>query len=371
MSLKVIHIDTEKGWRGGEEQVKNLINYSSGQGVEHILVASKGSAMEKRASELKVKAMYVTSIFGEGDLFAALKIAKVAKFHKAAVIHAHTAHAHSLALLAKVLLGGKVKVVVTRRVDFHPLRGKLGWIKKWKYLYGVDFYVAISQKVKEVLLRAGVPESKVEVIYSGVDPQRVQGGRGEVLKEKYLIGDEFFVIGNLSHFVPHKAHEDLIEAFKLVRQRGYKVKLFLAGKGEREAFLKGMVQRLGLETDVFFIGFQEEVRHLFAFFDLFVVSSREEGLCSSIIEAFMAGCPVVATDAGGIPELVKDGITGLLAKRGDPLSLAEKLSFALDNMPLMKEMAKKAKSFAFENFTAEKMSMEYLKVYKEVTSRMT
>lgn len=363
----MLHIDTEKGWRGGEEQVKNLVNWSSGQGVEHVLVASKGSAIEKKAQEFKVKALYVTSIFGEADLLAAVKIAKVVKSYGVAVIHAHTAHAHSLALLAKVLLGGKVKVVVTRRVDFHPLRGKFGWIKKWKYLCGVDLYVAISQKVKEVLLETGVPEGKVRVIYSGIDPKRVQGGRGEVLKEKYSVGDHFFVIGNLSHFVPHKAHEDLIEAFNIVKKRGYKVKLFLAGKGERESFLKDMVQKLGLEADVYFIGFQEEVKDLLAFFDLFVISSREEGLCSSIIEAFMAGCPVVATDAGGIPELVKDGLTGLLAKKGNPLSLAEKLSFALDNMPLMKEMAEKAKKFAFENLTAEKMSVEYVKVYKEVT----
>lgn len=365
----MLHIDTEKGWRGGEEQVKNLVNWSSSQGVEHILMISRGSTFEKKAQELKAKALYVTRFLGEADLFAAIKIARAVKSHGVAIIHAHTAHAHALALLAKTLLGGKVKVVVTRRVDFHPLRGKFGRIKKWKYLYGVDLYVAISQKVKEVLLTTGVPEGKVKVIYSGVDPKRVQGGRSEVLREKYSVGEEFLIIGNLSHFVPHKAHEDLIKAFKLVKGKGYKVKLFLAGEGERESYLKDMVKRLGLEADVFFIGFQEDVRDLFAFFDLFVISSREEGLCSSIIEAFIAGCPVVATDAGGIPELVKEGLTGLLAKRGDPFSLAEKISFALSNKPLMKEMAERAREFALGNLTAEKMAREYLKVYQEVVQR--
>ncbi len=367
MSVRVLHIDTERGWRGGEEQVKNLINWSSTEGVEHILVVPKGSVLERRVQELKVKALYAMPLLGEWDLFAARNIAKVVRSHGVMVIHAHTAHAHSLALLAKALLRGRAKVVVTRRVDFHPLRGRFKRIKKWKYLYGVDVYVAISQKVKEVLLTTGVPEAKVRVIYSGVDPNRVQGGKGEVLKKKYSIGDMTFVIGNLSHFVPHKAHEDLIEAFKVVKERGYKVKLFLAGKGERESFLKDMVKRFGLETDVYFIGFQEEVKDLFAFFDLFVVSSREEGLCSSIIEAFIAGVPVVATDAGGIPELVKDRLTGLLAKKGDPLSLAQKISFALENMSFMKEMAEKARNFALENLTAEKMSKEYLRVYEEIT----
>jgi len=156
----------------------------------------------------------------------------------------------------------------------------------------------------------------------------------------------------------------MIEAVRIVRNRGHRVRLFLAGHGEREPFLRKVVEDLDLGKVVTFLGYREDVKDLLAFFDLFLVSSREEGLSTSIIDAFFAKCPVVATDAGGIPELVEDGVTGFLASAGDPSSLAEAIIRALKAPDFTKELAKRAFQKAEAHFTAKKMVEENFKIYQ-------
>lgn len=363
--MKVLHIDTESNWRGGQNQLKLLIEGLDKSNIISFLVSKKGSAIEEKADLFCTDHKFFFAIFGEFDLIAARKISKLIDRFEIPLVHAHSSHAHSIAFLAKILSRKKPRVIVTRRVFFHPFRkGTFKPLVKLKYLWGADHYIAISRKVKEVLVSCGIPEGKVSVVYSGTDPERVVGGRRDYLKSLYDFRG--VAIGNISYFDERKGHDDLIEAFRIVRGRGFGVKLFLAGCGEREGFIRGLVRRLGLEGDVVFLGYREDVRDLFASFDLFVISSREEGLCSSIIDAFFAGCPVVATDAGGIPELVQDGVTGVLARRSDPQSLAEAMIYAIKHPDRMEEMARCAKEMAYRGFTADAMVNGNIKVYQKV-----
>jgi len=347
--------------------MKLLINGLWEKGITSLLVAPLNSHIAQKARDFKAHKIFFENMRGEIDVLLAFKLAKIVDEYKINILHAHTSHAHTLAFLVKLISRYKPKIVVTRRVDFYPYRRKnlLNILNRIKYIKGADHYIAISNKIKQILIECGIPENKVTVVYSGIDPERVTGGNGKFFLKTYKKNNEF-IIGNISYFADHKAHEDLIKATKIVKENGYKVKLFLAGYGEREKFLKKLVEEIGLEKDVIFLGFVENVKDLLAFFDLFVVSSREEGLCSSIIDAFFAGCPVVATDAGGIPELVKNGETGVLVCKGDPFSLANGIVWAMENPHLMKEMAERAKEFAYERFTAEKMVEGNLEVYKKL-----
>ncbi len=344
-----------------------LINGLREKGITSFLVAPSNSHIAQKATDFKAQKIFLEKMGGEINILLAFKLAKIVDEYKINILHAHTSHAHTLAFLVKLIAHSKPKIVVTRRVDFYPYRRKnlLNILNRIKYIKGADHYVAISKKIKQILIECGIPENRITVVYSGIDPERVIGGNGEFFFKTYKKSDEI-IIGNISYFADHKAHEDLIKATKIVRESGYNVKLFLAGYGEREKFLKKLVKEIGLEKDVIFLGFVENVKDLLAFFDLFVVSSREEGLCSSIIDAFFAGCPVVATDAGGIPELVKNGETGVLVCKGDPFSLAKGIMWAIENPHLMKEMAERAKEFAYERFTAEKMVEGNLEVYKKL-----
>jgi glycosyltransferase involved in cell wall biosynthesis len=363
--MRIMHINTEKTWRGGENQMKLLINGLWEKGIASFLVAPSNSHIAQKARDFKAEKIFLENMRGEFDIFLVFKLAKIVDEYKINILHAHTSHAHTLAFLVKLIAHYKPKIVVTRRVDFYPYRKEtlLNLLNRIKYKKGADHYIAISNKIKQILIECGIPENKITVVYSGVDPQRVIGGDGKLFSKIYKKNNEF-IVGNISYFADHKAHEDLIKAIKIVKERGYNVRLFLAGYGEREGFLKKLTEEMGLEKDVVFLGFVENVKDLLAFFELFVVSSREEGLCSSIIDAFFAGCPVVATDAGGIPELVINGETGVLVSKGDPFSLANGIIWAMENPSLMKEMAEKAREFAHERFTAGKMVEGNLKVYR-------
>lgn len=370
MDLRVLHIDTEPTWRGGENQLGLLIAELSRRGVTSILVGKKGSALEEKVQKLEAKEAFFLPLRGEFDILSARKVARIVDQRAIPIIHSHTSHAHTLAFLVKLLSHKRPKVLVTRRVDFDIY--KKGTFKPFtflKYRYMADHFIAISERIRDVLLQSGVPEEKISLVYSGVDPQRVKGGDGSSLKQRYKVEKGETVLGNISYFADHKAHEDAIAALRIVRERGYKARLFLAGHGEREPHLRNLVRAQGLDDVVTFLGYWEEIRDLLAFFDLFVVSSRQEGLSTSIIDAFFAGCPVVATDAGGIPELVKDGLTGLLRRKGDPSSLAEGIIYAIENPTAMKEMAERARSLAEEHFTAKRMAEGNLEVYLRLLGR--
>lgn len=369
--MRVLHIDTERTWRGGENQLALLIRGLKAKGISSFLVGKRDSTLQERREEFAIEEAYFLPLRGELDFGSAKKIASLIDLHEISIVHCHTSHAHTLGFIAKVLSRKKPKVLVTRRVDFDIYKkGSARPLTFLKYRFMADHYIAISQKIRKVLIEGGVPPEKVSLVYSGVDPRRTAKGDGQRLKVEFGIREGEVVLGNISHFAEHKAHEDLLRALRIVLDRGYRARLFIAGKGEREPYLRTLASTLGLNDTVTFLGFRDDIGDLLAFFDLFVVSSREEGLCTSIIDAFFAGCPVVATDAGGIPELVEDGSTGLLRKTADPLSLAEGIIYAMENPELMKAMAEKAKHRAYENFTAEKMAAGNLKVYQKLLTRL-
>jgi len=167
---------------------------------------------------------------GEFDILSARKVARIVDQRAIPIIHSHTSHAHTLAFLAKFLSHKRPKVLVTRRVDFDIY--KKGTFKPFtflKYRYMADHFIAISERIRDVLLQGGVPEEKISLVYSGVDPQRVKGGDGSSLKQRYKVEKGETVLGNISYFADHKAHEDAIAALKIVRERGHKARLFLAG----------------------------------------------------------------------------------------------------------------------------------------------
>ena len=131
-------------------------------------------------------------------------------------------------------------------------------------------------------------------------------------------------------------------------------------------FLKGLSKKLGVHERVVFTGFREDAEDFYSIFHLFVLSSKEEGLCSSLVDAFLNGVPVVATNAGGVPELVLGGETGLLVEKENPKALASGIKWALEHYEEMLKMAKRAEEFATTRFTADAMVQGNYKVYRRL-----
>lgn len=356
----VLHIDIEKGWRGGQQQVAYLLAHLWALGVSPLLACAPGEPLERRAAEEGWRALPV-----RGLLSGSLSLARLVRAEGIAIVHAHASRAQNVALLVRAL-SPRVRVVVTRRVDFHRGAGPL---HAWKYRTArVDRWIAISARVREVLIEDGVPAGRIELIHSGVDPQRIAAAAlapaaRAALRASLGAAEGDVLIGGVGALAPHKDHGTLIHAAALARGRGAPIRLAIAGEGEQRAALERLIAALGAGGSVRLLGQRADVPALLHAFDLFALSSREEGLGTSVLDAMAAGLAVVVTEAGGLPEMVKDGRNGRVVPPGDVERLAAALAEMARDAALRAECGARNREDV-RHFTARRTAERTLAVYE-------
>jgi glycosyltransferase involved in cell wall biosynthesis len=202
-----------------------------------------------------------------------------------------------------------------------------------------------------------------------VDVERIVGlPTADVHDECYLpVGSP--VVGNVAALVPHKGQHYLIEAAALVVREVPDVRFVILGDGELREQLEREIKQKHLERHVFLAGFRSNALELIKSFDVFVMSSITEGLCTSIVDAMAASKCVVATEAGGIPEVVAHGETGFLVPVRDPKVLAQRLVQVLKDEPLRRRMGEAGLARARARFTVERMVEETNAVYERLAGR--
>lgn len=358
-----IQIDIETEWRGGQYQVEMLSKGLQNRDHPVTLITRPGSILGEKLEDAGIEVIRIPVRF-EFDPVAIYKVASEIKKRRPAIVGMHASHSHTLGVLAKRLCPSDMKFVVTRRVDFTPGNDILN---RWKYKQGPDGWIAISEAIRKILTEAGIRPGKIHVVHSGIAPRDIpHDGRRELLNELGVKKDRV-LIGNIASLVDHKGHKFLIDAIPKVVEKRPEVLFVIAGDGELEVPLKEQAEKLGLsENNVRFLGHRKDVEKILGALDLFVMTSHLEGLCTSIIDAYMANVPVVATAAGGIPELVIDGRTGFLAKNRSSEDIAAKVLFALDDKSGVDQIVKKAKEWAFEKFSDDAMVENTLDVYRKI-----
>ena len=221
--------------------------------------------------------------------------------------------------------------MVSRRIAKPLGRGP---IARWLYGRAVDAVVVISEAVAQTVRAIGVEPTRIHVVHDGVEPQRFEvwrGRRSEARAEAGLPADAAVVV-NAARLDPMKGQADLLHAWATVARTHEDAVLVLAGDGPEQAALRTRIGRLGLDANVRLSG-RGDVPLLLGAADLACVPSKKEGLSVFALEAQAAGVPVVAARAGGLPEAVADGETGLLFPPGDAPALAGALLALLDDAP--------------------------------------
>ena len=257
----------------------------------------------------------------EIDLAAAWKLSRVLRQYAPEVVHAHDPHAVAMAGTA-LSFGASSPgppLVASRRVDFHLSSNSFS---RWKYRQ-VTRFIAASGAIRDILVHDGIPASQVTVVHDGIDVGRVQRLPSLDLHVEYWLPHGVPVIVNVGALVGHKGQKHLLDAMPLVMRELADVHLVILGEGELRVPLEKQVKELHLERAVRMPGFREDVLSLMKSADLFVMSSVTEGLGSAVLDAMAMGLAVVATRAGGIPEAVVHGETGLLVPPGEPAPLAQ------------------------------------------------
>jgi glycosyltransferase involved in cell wall biosynthesis len=201
------------------------------------------------------------------------------------------------------------------------------------------------------------------VIYSAIETQRyVRQDAATKLKKRFASKK---VVGCVASLEKRKDHYTLLKAASVIQRQRDDVVFVLVGAGDLRADLEREVSVLGLKN-VIFEGYQDDPYSYYQVFDVFVMTSRQEGLGSSILDAFSYRVPVVATAAGGIPEIVKDHETGLLAEVGNPDKVAFSIMQMLYDDELRKRCTDNAYEFLMQRFTLDRMAQSYEQVYQKV-----
>jgi len=362
--MNILHYNAVNGWRGGEQQGLYLVRGLAKYPVKQYCLGQPGSEFLERTAPYAEKTFSIRSR-GELNPYVVFSLLGLIRKYGIDIVHAHTTHAHAYALQARLLYGG-FRLVVHRRVDFSV---KDNFLSLYKYRSAkIDRIIAVSGFIKKLLMNQGVSASKIDVIYSGVDSERLRTSAtdvGRLLKREYGLDEDVSVLGNISAFSGHKDHLTLIRAFDICIRKGYKCVLFLLGDGDMRDEIIAEIERRNLDKKIIMPGFRSDLWNFIGGFDVYVHSSKDEGLGTSIIDALANGIPVVSTDAGGIPEILGNNEYGLLVQKGNPDELAKGIIAMLEDGVLRKKY-EKAGMVRAESFTADATVENTFKLYSDL-----
>jgi L-malate glycosyltransferase len=359
--MRSVHIDTAETWRGGQNQVLQLVTGLEALGNPAVLIAHEAGELKRRAQEgLRFVGFRPRSEF---DVHAAWQLGKVLRDVQPDVVHAHDPMAVALAAMALRMSNGLARrplVVAARRVDFHLKRHAFS---KWKYRH-VDVFIAASRVIAGILAGDGISSDRIEIVHDGVNVSFIEKQELVDARAAYWLPRNVPLVGNVAALAAHKGQRHLVAAAARVVRAVPDARFLIIGEGELREPLERQVKELGLERHVVLGGFRSDAVGLMKSFDVFVMSSVTEGLGSSILEAMVSRKAVVATRAGGIPEVVVDGVTGLLVPVNDEPALADAIVRALRDDALRARLGEAGRARAAQEFSVERMVERTLDVYR-------
>lgn len=300
------------------------------------------------------------------DPGAHLRFLQRLRQEKIDVIHAQLQHATVFAALARRLNG--IPVAITRHVVHDDTttgkRARLVQAEHTAIRHGVDVFVSVSQAALDVSAPAiGIPMDRCQVVYNGIDVNRFKlDSDKRALRDQLDLPQDSMLVTMVGVMRPGKGQTYAIEAFKSLPD----VHLVLVGDGELADDLKA--QAAGMDN-VHFMGTRKDIPEILNASDVFILPSDIEALPTVLIEAGAAGLPVIASDVGGISEIIVDGTTGILIPPARPDMLAEKIRYLAENPQMADEMGDEAYRTIHSKFTVERQAQQLTDLYKQLAKR--
>lgn len=364
--LRVLGVDPELGFAGGETQVLGLTLELLHAGHEAELACDPRGQLFARASASGVMCRPL-SIRNALDLSAALRLRALLVAGDYDIVHFHTSRAHSMA----PYVGGIARAtVVTRRMDYRPNR----LFAPYLYNRAVDGVAAISRPVAAALETAGVRPCRISIIPSGVDSERFHPPapeQREAARERLGISAGQLAVGTVGALEERKGHRYLLEAFALETGKtdAFDAICLIAGQGSLEAELRRISGEAGISGRVRMLGQIDDSRVLLEALDVFVFPSLKEGLGVALLEAMSSGLAVVASASGGVTDVVEDGVSGLLVPPGDSRRMALAIERLARDADERRRMGERARERICDRFSLAAMARSTIDLYRACLSR--
>jgi glycosyltransferase involved in cell wall biosynthesis len=249
--------------------------------------------------------------------------------------------------------------------------GKLAIVKRWLLRHACSAVVAVSSSTRDALLALGSGAESITLIRNGVDASRFSPGRSEELRAELLLQADELLVGAVGNIRAPKSYEVLLKAAALVLAQIPQCHFVIVGEGDEAAMqpLLRLRASLGIDERCHFLGFRRCTPALFRNFDVFVSSSRSEGLSLAFLEAMATGLPVVATRSGGPEEVIEPGQSGILVPIEDPAALAAGLQRTLEDTALRARLGAAARQTVVSSFSLESVLAQYAALYDKLLVR--
>ncbi|MFA0734252.1 MAG: hypothetical protein OGMRLDGQ_000752 [Candidatus Fervidibacter sp.] len=358
--MRVLHVDSGKFWRGSQKQIWLLSREERRKGIDSWVIARPNSPLFGRCVESGIPTVGVKVRF-EIDPIALAGYLRLFSQVRPSVVVIHCSRAHLPAGLAAKLAEVPLRLL-WRWLD-NPIRNP--W-QRWKYRHGYDAVITVSQRVAQVLQDGGVDAGKIHIVHVAIDPnEHVLYERQQARTVLGVPEDGSVVIGTVSFLVPRKRVDTLLQAFQILN-RDFPSYLLIIGDGPERARLEQLAERLGISARTKFAGYRFDATALMSAMDIFVLPSVRDAAPVVLLEAGLAGLPVIASRAGGIPEYIRDGETGLLFPPGDAEALAEKLATLLKDREFAHQLARQHQTFVLSNCTVDHLAQEVIGLYQQL-----
>lgn len=358
--MKVLLVDLETEWRGGQNQALLLLKGLRERGHEAELVAADGSALGERAGSAGVRVHFVSR--GCFRLPAAQKVRALLRTRGFDLVHANEAHAVTAVWLAQWGKSLRVPFVISRRVGYPIGKSPLA---QARYRAAARI-VANSKWVAEQAGSSGAPREKIRVVHEGADvPRRFTTEQRQRARARWGISQSTPLLGCVGVLLPDKGQEWLIRALADVKKEFSGGKLLLAGDGLCRGQLESLARELGLKDDVIFAGFVKDIENVYAALDVFLLPSFFEALNNSLLAAMAYEIPSIAFNRGALGEIIEHEKSGLLVSRPNPAEISAAAVRILRDHEFAMKLGRAGRVRVEDNFSTDKMVLGMIRVYEE------
>jgi len=358
--MHILHIETGRHLYGGALQVFYLLDGLKARGVRNTLVCPKGSEIGAQSARTTA-AVHEVTFAGDMDLTFLFRLRSIILSEQPDIIHIHSRRGADFwgGLAARLT---KTPSLITRRVD-NP---EPPWLVRLKYpMY--NRVVTISDGIRKVLLSEGLDQDKVTLIHSAVDLIKYgNSGERDWLNNEFGFDSDNNLIGTVAQFIPRKGHRYIIEAAPKIHERFPGTRFLFFGQGPLKDELRNICREKGLEDIILFPGFRTDLERILPCLDLLLHPATMEGLGIALLQAASSEIPIIGARAGGIPEIVHDGINGYLIDPGDTAAIVSTVLTLLEDPEKRRLFGRAGRRIVESSFSIDAMVDGYMRIYNEI-----
>jgi len=364
--MNILHVALTKKWGGGANQIQNLCKELTDiHDCKLHLLTIKNGELHKKISTKNIH-LHVAPMAFNADPRAIFKLIAICKNEKIDLVHIHGSTALSIAVIAQTIK--KLPPFVFSKKTSFPIRKKKATLYKYNHP-NLKKIFCVSEKTKEISANSITDHSKLVIIYHGTDLKNKSDKTPYLLREKLALPPETLIVGTIANHINAKDLETWIEVINEVVNKRAQTNFHFVEFGSfsnNTERLKKKIKLLKLDNNISFMGFVPDASNFILQFDISLLTSQSEGVPQFIYESFYYKVPVVSTNVGGIPEIIEDGVNGMLSNPYEAQSLADKLIALSRDNKMMKKFTDLSYQKLIENFTTRKMAEKTLAEYKKV-----